>query len=441
MSYPPPPDQGRGSMPSYMPEPSHSYASPAPPVQQVNGHGQGIQHSLVRQSYPHYSQQTHQQLPPASNLMYNMGVGSVPTGAVHPPASVGRSIEAVSYTSPKNGYSYRLEVVQQPVRARMCGFGDKDRRPITPPPALKLMVVDANGIMVDPHKVDASFFVLMVDLWSADGSHEVNLVRHSNSSPAMSISAATTTHFPPPPERIVTLVQTLHMPTSYAGQQPGMQIMHVPTTLAAMPLPSSQGPVSQAMVAPVSTMPQQMPGMQEQYNAGYGYPSQQMHAYNGVNGHHYGQAAAVMINDQPHLVQLPISPSSSMFTRNLIGSVVVNATKMNDDKNEYGIFFVLQDLSVRTEGSFRLKCSFVDVGDENQPSGVNQEQAPVLATCFSDQFQVYSAKKFPGVIESTALSKAFAAQGIKIPIRKDVKPVPNQDDFDRDNQDPSAGNV
>jgi hypothetical protein len=45
-----------------------------------------------------------------------------------------------------------------------------------------------------------------------------------------------------------------------------------------------------------------------------------------------------------------------------------------------------------------------------------------LAYTFSDKFQVFSAKKFPGVIESTALSKCFAAQGIKIPIRKDTRP-------------------
>lgn len=44
---------------------------------------------------------------------------------------------------------------------------------------------------------------------------------------------------------------------------------------------------------------------------------------------------------------------------------------------------------------------------------------PVLASVFSEPFQVFSAKKFPGVIESTDLSKAFAEQGIKIPIRKD----------------------
>ena len=50
---------------------------------------------------------------------------------------------------------------------------------------------------------------------------------------------------------------------------------------------------------------------------------------------------------------------------------------------------------------------------------LNTGSAPVLASCFSDPFEVFSAKKFPGVIESTKLSKCFATQGIKIPIRKD----------------------
>ena len=54
-----------------------------------------------------------------------------------------------------------------------------------------------------------------------------------------------------------------------------------------------------------------------------------------------------------------------------------------------------------------------------QSSLVNTGKAPVLAACFSDVFTVYSAKKFPGVVESTHLSRCFATQGIKIPIRKD----------------------
>jgi hypothetical protein len=51
---------------------------------------------------------------------------------------------------------------------------------------------------------------------------------------------------------------------------------------------------------------------------------------------------------------------------------------------------------------------------------VNTSRAPVLAAAFSDPFCVFSAKKFPGVCESTPLSKAFAMQGIKIPVRKDA---------------------
>jgi hypothetical protein len=41
-----------------------------------------------------------------------------------------------------------MEVVQQPQRARMCGFGDKDRRPITPPPILKLTVTTSEGFPI-----------------------------------------------------------------------------------------------------------------------------------------------------------------------------------------------------------------------------------------------------------------------------------------------------
>ena len=63
--------------------------------------------------------------------------------------------------------------------------------------------------------------------------------------------------------------------------------------------------------------------------------------------------------------------------------------------------------------------NFVNVGSRGSSSSLNTTAAPVLASVFSEAFQVFSAKKFPGVIESTALSKCFATQGIKIPIRKD----------------------
>ncbi|KAK4515857.1 uncharacterized protein ATC70_010815 [Mucor velutinosus] len=58
---------------------------------------------------------------------------------------------------------YNLEIVQQPERARMCGFGDKDRRPISPPPILKLSVLTKNGIIIDPETFDVSFLVVTCD--------------------------------------------------------------------------------------------------------------------------------------------------------------------------------------------------------------------------------------------------------------------------------------
>lgn len=262
------------------------------------------------------------------------------------------------------------------------------------------IVLSHPNILTSTSDVDSSFFVLTVDLWSADGNQEVNLVRHSSGAPTVSISTSTVTSYPPPPDRIYnpgvfTPVTALpggqYMPAPHhpGVQQPGYY------------LPSPQTPVS-------------MPGYP-------GYPPPQPQAPPGY-----------MPMPQMHAVSQP-APATGMFTRNLIGSLTVNAFKLNDTENKTGFWFVLQDLSVRTEGSFRLKMNFVDVGSGQGNNTLNTGKAPVLATCFSDVFQVYSAKKFPGVIESTPLSKAFASQGIKIPIRKDgPKQLSNQAEYDAD---------
>jgi hypothetical protein len=81
--------------------------------------------------------------------------------------------------------------------------------------------------------------------------------------------------------------------------------------------------------------------------------------------------------------------------------------------------------------------SFVDISaipSTGEP--VNKGKVPVLAMNYTEAFQVYSAKKFPGVIESTELSKCFAGQGIKIPIRKDgnSRGVPNGAEYEVDEQ-------
>lgn len=50
------------------------------------------------------------------------------------------------------------------------------------------------------------------------------------------------------------------------------------------------------------------------------------------------------------------------YARTLIGPLAAGAQTLNDDNDEPGIFFLFQDLSVRTEGIFRLRMRLVNVG-------------------------------------------------------------------------------
>jgi hypothetical protein len=160
----------------------------------------------------------------------------------------------------------------------------------------------------------------------------------------------------------------------------------------------------------------------------------QPQAYDMYGGGHGGAMQPAYMQAASTPVSIVPNHNQGMYTRNLIGSLAVNAAKLQDDHNKTGLWFVLQDLSVRTEGVFRLHMRFIDVSDGNTENQLNTDHAPVLASCYSSSFQVYSAKKFPGVVESTPLSRAFATQGIKIPIRKDGNKVPNQSEYDADDK-------
>jgi Velvet factor len=48
---------------------------------------------------------------------------------------------------------------------------------------------------------------------------------------------------------------------------------------------------------------------------------------------------------------------------------------------------------------------------------LNTGTSKVLATAMSNVFEVYSPKKFPGMLEPSALINKFAAQGVRLLIR------------------------
>ncbi|PWY86922.1 hypothetical protein BO70DRAFT_287901 [Aspergillus heteromorphus CBS 117.55] len=320
--------------------------------------------------------------PPSSSYPTPGSAGPVP-----PAGAMASSSHLAPLSTVHDGRIWSLMVGQQPVRARMCGFGDKDRRPITPPPCIRLVVRDAQTEKeIDINEIDTSFYVLMVDLWNAEGTSEVNLVKHSATSP--SISTAMSSSYPPPPHSVSPSFPP-YAPNTY-GQSVGY-------------------PQINSYYGGNPQLPYQNP-----------YPANpQAHYYQP----YYPGGHMPPANISP--TQPVASGPGGMFTRNLIGSLSASAFRLTDPDNKIGVWFILQDLSVRTEGIFRLKMSFVNVGTQSGDSSnggvsvINHGSAPVLASVFSDPFQVYSAKKFPGVIESTSISKCFALQGIKIPIRKD----------------------
>ncbi|KAM5473045.1 hypothetical protein MauCBS54593_002759 [Microsporum audouinii] len=399
-----------------LPHPQHQHHQQQQQQQQQSQQQQQQQHQHQHQhpqSHSHSHSQVQPQLQPLAQTQQPITL---------PP--VRQHQQNLDFTSiVYDGYEYILEVVQQPIRARMCGFGDKDRRPITPPPCVRLIVRHAATKQeVEAEEIDTTFFVLTVDLWNAEGDREVNLVRHSATSP--SISTATSSSFPPPSQNVAPAAPAAPNYQSY--QQQGMY-NHTPSPYPYYSAHTYAG----------------QPGMS--YNPHPTGPSQTYYP-NASQGYYPPQA------QQPVVHHMPPTPVG-MFTRNLIGSLSASAFKLSDPAGKLGIWFILQDLSVRTEGMFRLKMNFVNVGtpqaslsqNPNSSSStpiLNHGSAPVLASVYSDVFQVFSAKKFPGVIESTPLSKCFAIQGIKIPIRKDgVKggrgggaPMMLKDDADGDEQ-------
>lgn len=273
------------------------------------------------------------------------------------------------------GKRYMLEVVQEPVRARMCGFGDKDRRPITPPPCVRLIIIDeATNKECPAEDFETNFFILTVDLWSEDGTKEVNLVRHSATSP--SISAATSSSYPPPSAAVYPYSQNtaaqVNAHTQQAAAATGMQV-HVGLT------PPGYGPQGYTAhhAAPYMAQPPPAGGSQPaapaqnySHDPSQGPAPQSYHV--SPQGQPIGAAAAYGFPGQPGMPQYsmpqqmgnmlspshvpPMDPRSApqgMFTRNLIGSLAVNANPLQDTAAKLGIWFILQDLSVRTEGTFR----------------------------------------------------------------------------------------
>ncbi|EPS31735.1 Spore development regulator vosA [Penicillium oxalicum] len=117
---------------------------------------------------------------------------------------------------------------------------------------------------------------------------------------------------------------------------------------------------------------------------------------------------------------VPVAPSTA-----LAGTLVSSLHRLKDVDNSDGGFFVFGDLSVKIEGEFRLKFTLFEM---------RKDVVTYLKTVISDRFKVSPPKNFPGMMESTFLSRSFADQGVKLRIRKEPRTMmkrsaPRPDEF------------
>ncbi|ODM23229.1 hypothetical protein SI65_00818 [Aspergillus cristatus] len=117
---------------------------------------------------------------------------------------------------------------------------------------------------------------------------------------------------------------------------------------------------------------------------------------------------------------VPVPPSTA-----LAGTLVSSLHRLKDVDNNDGGFFVFGDLSVKLEGDFRLKFTLFEMRKDN---------VACLKYIVSERFTVSPPKSFPGMGESTFLSRSFADQGVKLRIRKEPRalmkrPVPRPEEY------------
>ena len=132
----------------------------------------------------------------------------------------------------------------------------------------------------------------------------------------------------------------------------------------------------------------------------------------------HGRVQTPAVNTPPVLTGMPVSGMAYL-----------------DRPKEAG-YFLFPDLSVRHEGRYRFNFNLYEETKEDKdksddaaaPPAEAQGLGPAAGGSFdwvmevkSQDFLVYSAKKFPGLTESTALSRVVAEQGCRVRIRRDVR--------------------
>ncbi|KAI9815490.1 MAG: hypothetical protein M1827_002624 [Pycnora praestabilis] len=125
-------------------------------------------------------------------------------------------------------------------------------------------------------------------------------------------------------------------------------------------------------------------------------------------------------------------------TRRLMGTLVSSPFVGVDENDQEGCFFCFPDLSCRTHGRYRLSFVLMRLQvTDLQPGGFT----PIHTQTLSDVFTVFTAKDFPGMRASTALTKALKRQGCAISVKKGNEKAVHARDEDSGEDDVAEAQV
>ncbi|KAH8924010.1 hypothetical protein BT69DRAFT_1296724 [Atractiella rhizophila] len=285
----------------------------------------------------------------------------------------------------------------------------QDRRPISPPVMVKLHAWNADDEEVPCDDIEATFFVLNADIWAENLSTDLNMVIH--------------------PHGMSTSPNVSHLLNPASGNGGGSW-----NGSGGSPYENGAGESSATDFA----LHQHQAHPQAQ--GGYGplpphYSSTPptnplLEAINSELDNENPQGEGPSSSRQPLQPQqqgqglvLPSTQGDAPeATANVVGHLQASNHKLYDLEGKSGIWFIFHDLSVRTEGTYRLRLMLFNIGVQGENGWTTSNgMTRAVCTCHTQPFTVYTAKKFPGMVDPTPLSKHFAKQGVRIPTRRGAK--------------------
>ncbi|KAI1503506.1 velvet factor-domain-containing protein [Biscogniauxia marginata] len=103
------------------------------------------------------------------------------------------------------------------------------------------------------------------------------------------------------------------------------------------------------------------------------------------------------------------------------GTMVSSLHRLKDPSNQEGAFFIFGDLTIKSEGTYTIRFDLLQMEFIDEPGAL-----VTITSVKSEPFRVYAGKSFPGMAESTFLTRSFSDQGVRLRLRKDSRQLANR---------------